>query len=190
LEKKAVTENIIEIWKRTGKVSVIKSSGRCMVPLFDDGTPLMVKHVQPSEISIGDIAVFRSSDRTVAHRVIKIYHEGGRLYLLEKKDSGFEPGIISEDAVIGKVIGIQKVDGQSVNLEKGLWKLTNKLVGYYWSLSFSLYTFLRKFKVRIFKERNLSLASKVYSLVSSLLVNTAHAFISLIHRLSSPKNKQ
>jgi len=188
LEKREITENVIEIWKKTGKISVLKSSGRCMIPLFDDGTPLIVRHVQPDEIKIGDIAVFRSFDRTVAHRIIGRYKEDEKLYFLEKRDSGFEPGVIPEDAIIGKVIGFQRGD-RSINLEKGIWRLTNSLVGYYWLFSYSLYKGVRKFKVKIFKEKRVTLASKVCSIVSSLLVHAAHSFISLIHRLSLPKNK-
>jgi hypothetical protein len=188
LDRKAVTEKIIEIWKKTGKVSVMKSAGRCMIPLFDDDTPLIVQHVQPQDISIGDIAVFRACDKTIAHRIIKKIREGDKFFFLEKKDSGFEPGMISEDAVIGKVIGFQRGD-RSVNLEKGIWKLANRLVGYYWSSTYALYKGIRKFKVRIFRDKRFALASKVYSIISSLLIRVAYFFISLIHRLSLSKNK-
>ncbi|MCX5886237.1 MAG: hypothetical protein NT096_10080 [Proteobacteria bacterium] len=188
MEKKAVAENIIEIWKKTGKVNILKSSGRCMIPLFDDGTPLIVRHVQPDEIKIGDIAVFRSFDRTVAHRIIGRFKEDGRLYFLEKRDSGFEPGIIPEDAVIGKVIGIKKRE-TSLDLEKGIWMLTNTCIGYYWSFFYTLYQVIRGVKKKIFNEKKIPLAGKIYAVISSFLVNAAHFFISLINSLSFPRKK-
>ena len=188
MEKKALTENVIEIWKKTGKVNILKSSGRCMIPLFDDGTPLIVRHVQSDEIKIGDIAVFRCCDRTVAHRIIRRYKEDEKLYFLEKRDSGFEPSIIPEDAIIGKVIGIKRRE-RSLDLEKGAWRLTNICIGYYWSFFYTLYQAIRGVKKKIFKEKKIPLAGKMYAAASSFLVNTAHFFVSLIHRLSCPRNK-
>jgi len=159
-----------------------------MEPLFNDGTPLIVKHVQPEEIKIGDIAVFRTPDKTIAHRIIEKIQEGDRLCFLEKKDSGFEPGMISEDAIIGKVIGFQRGE-RNVNLEKGIWKLANSLVGYYWSITYALYKGVKTIKIKIFREKKYALASKIYFVSSSFLIHAARFFISLVHRLNLPKNK-
>lgn len=188
MEKKSISDNIIDIWKKTGKVSIIKSSGRCMIPLFDDGANLIVKHIQPDEIRRGDIAVFRSGDRIIAHRIIGKFQEGERCYFLEKRDSGFEPGKIPEDAIIGKVIGIKRRN-DSINLEKDIWRLTNRLIGQYWAFFHTLYKAMKKLKKVVFKERKIPLVSKAYTLCSSFLINTANLFISLIHRVCFPKDK-
>jgi hypothetical protein len=188
LEKRGITENIIEIWKKTGKVSIIKSSGRCMIPLFDDGTPLVVRYVPPEEIRIGDIAVFRFNNGIVSHRIIRKFRKGGRLYFWEKNDSGFAARLIPGEAIIGKVIGLKK-ENEIIKLEKGIWNWTNRFVGYYWFFFYSLYQVMRGLKKRILKEKKIPLTNKAYTFVSSLLIYTANFFISLIRRLNDLRNK-
>ena len=184
---KPISQGVIEIWKKTGKVTVMRSSGRCMVPLFDDGTPLVVRHVEPQKIRVGDIAVFRVGSMTMAHRIIGKFEKEGRLYFREKRDSGFLPGVITQDAVIGKVIGINR-EGDGIDLESGLWRSANRFIGHYWSFLFALYDRFIGLKKRMMKERKIPLAVGIYSWISSLSIGAANLFISLLRRLSHKKS--
>lgn len=73
-----------------------------------DGDLVILQGVNPKNISIGDIIVYRDgSDRFVIHRVINIkIGVDGKLYFTTKGDGnpGPDSGDVSQDNVIGRVV--------------------------------------------------------------------------------------
>lgn len=93
-------------------VAVVK--GNSMLPLLREGDIVIITRVKPSEISIGDVIVFKTFTGTlVIHRVIGITVEDGRYYYVTKGDNNRFPDFayfvdgkgVTYERVVGKVVG-------------------------------------------------------------------------------------
>ncbi|MBU1628259.1 hypothetical protein KKB18_12900, partial [bacterium] len=49
----------------------IETTGNSMLPLFGDGSTLTIKFIEPHNIRIGDIIIFKAKEFLVSHRAIK-----------------------------------------------------------------------------------------------------------------------
>ncbi len=79
---------------------------------FSDGISIgdvvIVKKVNPNEIKVGDVIVFRTQTTKIIHRVIKVEKRGNEIYFTTKGDANptslnFEKNI-TPDRLIGKAI--------------------------------------------------------------------------------------
>ncbi len=59
-----------------------------MLPLLERGDLVFVQGVNPKEIKVGDIIVYRTcTGAFIVHRVIEIIHKGSNIYLVTKGDN-------------------------------------------------------------------------------------------------------
>ena len=77
-----------------------------MEPVLNVGGVVVVKPVQPSDISAGDIISFHSGETLITHRVTDAVSNRGELYFVTKGDANEEPDILPVPAenVVGNVI--------------------------------------------------------------------------------------
>ena len=90
---------------------IVVVSSESMVPTLNVGDLLILKGVDPKDIKVGDIIVFRatwlpSSEPPVVHRVIEIENRSGTLYFYTKGDNNRfqDPEPAPAQNVIGVVI--------------------------------------------------------------------------------------
>ncbi|MCS7140141.1 MAG: signal peptidase I [Candidatus Nezhaarchaeota archaeon] len=82
--------------------------GRSMIPTFHEGDVVLVVGVKPSDIRVGDIIVYKVSDKLIIHRVIEISINDGKYFFRTKGDNNPVPdlNLVSEDQVVGRVFGV------------------------------------------------------------------------------------
>ncbi len=83
----------------------LRASGRSMHPAIRDGDVLHVSAVSPSQIGMGDVAVYISpSGSIVAHRALWFASSMDRRYLVSRADSLSAPlEFVPEEHVIARV---------------------------------------------------------------------------------------
>lgn len=87
----------------------VRLVGKSMLPFLSSGTLIAVRKADVKDIHIGDIALFKKSDITIAHRVLKKVNLDGRFFLRVKSDISFVPEqLISCEELIGKVVAFKR----------------------------------------------------------------------------------
>lgn len=117
---------IIDMRLETSSTICLKIEGGSMRPLIKSGDVLGIKTEQHN-IRQGSIILFRSSGRMIAHRVIK----ANNFIITTKGDaSTFFDSPVQINKFIGSAIFIER-DGRRINIDTKMWKLIDRLVGYY-----------------------------------------------------------
>ncbi len=130
IEAEELTQGLMEIYKKVGKITTFKCEGRSMLPLVAPGSIVSIEHLPAKKIRLGDIIAFRRSSGLVVHRVLKKYHHQRNLFFLEKGDSNFRAGKVEEKEVLGKVIKVKRGE-KPITLDTYTWRLINYLVARY-----------------------------------------------------------
>jgi hypothetical protein len=99
-----------------------------------NGEWLIVQHVGPGDLALGDIGMFWVGGALLVHRVISIDHHDEKFHFLLKGDSSVETQSLSEEDLFGKVVEIHGRDHKT-RLESPLWRRTHAVIGHYlrWS---------------------------------------------------------
>lgn len=136
-----------EIWHdsfaKSGKAWLKVTTGS-MEPLVKPGEMILIQKVQPRSINFGDIVVFEAHGLFVAHRVIKKYISNRRMFFLQKGDNGGQAMEIPEEGVIGKVIAIEKINGQVLRTDRGIGRYINYLLSCLFYIPFCLSSLIAK----------------------------------------------
>ena len=118
---------IIALWedlyrkKQKSWLSILSGS---MIPLLQIGDEVLVHVVNPAEIRVGDMIVYKSNDKLIVHRVIRNYNSSS---FLQKGDNTTTAEIVSSKDVIGTVIAIRK--GTRIFYpDKGFGKIINLIL--------------------------------------------------------------
>jgi len=127
IESKELTQSLIEIYKKVGKISSFRCEGSSMLPLITPGSMVKIEPLPAKKIRLGDIIAFRRSSHLVVHRVLKKYYHKRNLFFLEKGDSNPRAGIVKEKNVLGKVVKVERGE-KFVSLDSDTWRLINYLV--------------------------------------------------------------
>lgn len=98
-----------------------------MMPLLQTSDKVLVHTVKPAEIRVGDIIVFKNSDKLIVHRVIRSYNSSS---FLQKGDNTTTAEIVSSKDVIGKVIAIRK-GSRIIYPDNGFGKFINLMLTFF-----------------------------------------------------------
>lgn len=83
--------------------------GASMYPTIRDGDVVQVRPVEPGEIGIGDIFLFRNSGRLFVHRLVAKSRQGDRLLLIAKGDANPRPDKqVRGGDVLGKIVEVRR----------------------------------------------------------------------------------
>lgn len=117
----------LELWEQTGEVHWIPVRGTSMLPMLRQGDQLLVAHGS-REMRLGDIVVFRRSDGLIAHRVLRVLSQPGKLILRTKGDHvlALDP-ILDEDLLMGRVLRIRRGE-RMLGLDTRLWRWLGRWV--------------------------------------------------------------
>lgn len=94
-----IISELINIWQEKGVTKALPTVGKSMYPLIKQGDIVNIKFINPSEIKVGDIVVFRRWDATIVHRTIKKVNGG----FIEKGDFQLKGNFIGTENIFGKV---------------------------------------------------------------------------------------
>ena len=86
-----------------------RMQGNSMYPTLKNGDLGLVEKCSPDELKIGDIVVFKSHDKLVAHRLIDIFNQKDERVLFAKGDKNFYKDVpFTNDALVGKIISYKR----------------------------------------------------------------------------------
>lgn len=93
-----------------GSHITFKAHGHSMYPSIQDGDVLDIEAVGASDLEVGEVAFFRSSDgRPTVHRIISRRMFDGRVTLIMRGDAAaVEDAPVREEEVLGRVTKIQR----------------------------------------------------------------------------------
>jgi signal peptidase I len=127
---KAYINTVLDLWSTKKKQTWCRLIGNSMAPLLCHGDALLV---QPGNrnIRIGDVIIFKSSQRQCAHRAVGITFAHGRKRFLVKGDNGyhFDRPVLPEQ-VLAKVLRVEGAYG-TLYLDSTFWSFINFFVAIY-----------------------------------------------------------
>ncbi len=141
-----------EILKR-GYFVRIPTLGRSMFPLISS-----IVHIEPAkaeDIRVGNIVVYSSEEKMVAHRLAKKIIKEGKEILVVKGDNWLESSEVFPENVIGKVIKVEKW-GIQLNFKRGIGKIIDIICRSTSPLTSRLYSILRNGKHSLIRKNEKS----------------------------------
>ena len=105
---------IMEIHQKAGNISAARDDETMvmvcgsMKPFFHAGDMVVVRNAVPEAIKRGNVVLFapNADTRRIMHRVVKIVNgNDGKLFLCQGDNRNHTDGFISENEVIGRVVG-------------------------------------------------------------------------------------
>lgn len=155
LEKKTVSSLILmkEILKR-GYFVRVPTFGRSMFPLIS--SIVLIEPAIVKDIIAGDIVVYISGERVVAHRLARKLIKDGKEILLIKGDTWLESSAVLPENVIGKVIGVEKW-GIELNFKRGIGKIMDIICRSASPLTSRVYSILRNGKYWLVRKNEKSI---------------------------------
>lgn len=114
------------------------ASGHSMFPFLRKGDILTVEPIPMDKVQRGDVVVFESEEKWIAHRVIKIRKGAAGLEFLLRGDTciKFDP-VVNKKNYKGIVIAFKRKSSEN-NLAQGrflFWKKIINALGYFYNLS-------------------------------------------------------
>jgi len=141
---KGVRSSVVakEILKR-GYCVRIPTLGRSMFPLISS-----IIHIEPAkaeDIRVGDIVVYSSEEKMVAHRLAKKIIKEEKEFLVVKGDTWLGSSEVLPGDVIGRVIKVEKW-GIQLNFKRGIGKIFDIICRSTSPLTSRLYSILKNGK--------------------------------------------
>jgi len=113
---------------KEGFIIQINVGGYSMFPYLRKGNTIFIKKESINTLKTGDVIVFRSVNKMIAHRIISIRKKNSQVKILTKGDSlGFFDKPMTEERYIGKIIEIYRND-KTILIDTPIHLLLNKLI--------------------------------------------------------------
>ena len=116
---------------RGGQPIEIKAQGYSMYPLLTPGTTLLVEPTTPSGCRRGDIVVFESNGKLIAHRITSLSDQG---FVCRGDATLHDDGLMPHEKLLGIVTG-RKKQQKTISLITPRHQLYGKLVLAFFPLS-------------------------------------------------------
>ena len=117
-----------------------------------------IVHIEPAkaeDIRVGNIVVYSSEEKMVAHRLAKKIIKEGKEILVVKGDNWLESSEVFPENVIGKVIGTEKW-GIELNFKRGIGRIIDIICRSTSPLTSRLYSILRNGKHSLIRKNEKS----------------------------------
>jgi ATP-binding cassette subfamily B protein len=87
----------------------LRVGGTSMFPFLKHGDIITISKCSISELRIGDVVVFKTDGKWIAHRLLKIILKNNKTFLLTKGDTcRFKDPLFAEEQYAGKVISFER----------------------------------------------------------------------------------
>jgi len=106
----------------------IKMQGYSMFPTLKTGDTAHVEKCTTDKVKRGDILVFRHNSSFIAHRLINIQNENGKIHFLAKGDNNRHyDTLFAENELVGKIISVNQ-NGNVKRLNTFFDKVKSKII--------------------------------------------------------------
>jgi signal peptidase I len=123
----------------------LQVNGDSMAPLLQPGDSVLVAAVAPALIKRGDLVLFRRTNEVVTHRVVAKSRTGWRTKGDNRRQ--LDPAVGLQE-ILGRVVAIERGAGK-IDLQKGRWRATNRVLGLIGWLEGSLWRVGAAIKARL-----------------------------------------
>ena len=114
MDEAVLNSVILELKKealKKGRVIALPTTGRSMFPFLTTNNKIELIKYDTQRLEKGDIIVYKSNDKLIAHRLVRKIKAGDNYLFVTKGDTCFSfDRPINSDAIIGKVIKIRKAN--------------------------------------------------------------------------------
>jgi len=87
----------------------LRVGGMSMFPFLKHGDIITIRKCSINELRIGDVVVFKTAEKWIAHRLLKIITKENKIFLLTKGDTcRFKDPLFAEEQYVGKVISYKR----------------------------------------------------------------------------------
>lgn len=123
-----------------------RANGRSMKPFIRDGDILVIEKIDPADLRVGDVALFRSKGGSMlAHRVCRLEGSGDRVLWTTRGDALFMPDWpFGPSQLLGRVATVER-DGIARRSDGGVGRLAGRL----WLLTYPPRFVLRRITARL-----------------------------------------
>jgi hypothetical protein len=128
---------LFEVWRQYRGTREAPVAGASMSPTLEDGDRVVVEHVAPGEIRVGDIVVAAWRGALVIHRVLVIRRVPDHCEFVLKGDRSVSYEVISEQDALGRVTDGQR-EGRSLGLSNPALRRLGRLIGRVGAVVFTL----------------------------------------------------
>ncbi len=119
-----------EVLLAEGKTIKVTAGGYSMFPFLRKGDMVYINKCKTSEYEPGDIVVFKTPEKFIAHRILSINKKGSSLTIISKGDSliKYDTKVIKEQ-LLGKIIRVKR-KGNYIDLTSGWSKRKAKIIAF------------------------------------------------------------
>lgn len=122
-----------ELWAEylsRGHTLSLEVASDSMSPLIVTGDHILVEPIPEGDnIRVGEIVLFRTADGWLVHRVVGVSSKTPGAAVLQKGDAGHHAHQVPPQAIMGRVVRVEKKDGGSLYLDGRFARGVNMLVG-------------------------------------------------------------
>ncbi|NOZ47608.1 MAG: signal peptidase I [Chlorobi bacterium] len=143
-----------------GKILKITAGGFSMFPFIRRGDIVYIKKINNEYLKIGDVVVFKTNLKFIAHRLIKINFKNSEAVYTCKGDSMIKyDNPINKGQIVGKVFGISR-NNRYINFESKkavqrarFIRFISPITGYLFWLTRKMYFYVRNRSDKFFKPK-------------------------------------
>lgn len=135
-QSSAVIDLWEELFQRKDK-KWLKVLSDSMAPLLKMDDMVLIVKVNPEDVKVGNIIVFKSQGKLETHRVIRI-SRGAELSILQKGDNVRTAEIITGERLIGKTVAVKK-GSRIMQFDSILGKVINFVLTFFSVSTYYLY---------------------------------------------------
>ncbi|MEW6352566.1 MAG: S24 family peptidase [Thermodesulfobacteriota bacterium] len=100
--------------------------GRSMLPFVRHGARLTVKGVAPEALRVGDIVLYRSEGRLLAHRIVNVENSGTQERVYARGDAFYgRPDAVLPGQILGLVVRVTH-GSRTMDLRSTLWRILGR----------------------------------------------------------------
>ena len=139
-----VAHNILQ----EGYGVLLKTRGDSMVPIIRSGSFIQVDPVQPEDLLLRDIVVYRQGDQVVAHRLVAKRQQGEKLRLFTRGDafSWQSREEVSPEQVLGRVTAVRNHRGREIRIDAGWGRVLSLVLAAAWPIPQGMFLVFVKLK--------------------------------------------
>jgi hypothetical protein len=142
-----VAQNILQ----EGYGVLLKTRGDSMVPIIRSGGLIQVDPVEPEDLRLRDIVVYRQGDQVMAHRLVAKGRRGENLRFFTRGDaiSWHSREEVSPEQVLGRVTAVRSRRGREIRIDAGWGRVLSLILAAAWPIPQGMFLVLIKLKTAL-----------------------------------------